>query len=759
MEGDTPSLAHGTPRTFNLGARAEAAHSPNYSLIAGTSLPALFALTALTSAFLLFWVEPLFTRMVLPLLGGSPSVWNTCLMYFQALLLLGYLYAHASTRYLTLRKQVIVHVSLLVLCTATLPLAIPGGWTPPANGNVIPWLMLMLTVTVGAPFLVLSATAPLLQRWLTGMDKPVENPYVLYAASNAGSFIGLLAFPLLFEPRLRLGEQSGLWTAIFLAAVFLTLACGWIAWKRTNSGSALLSSDEAEAFPAPTWRVRLRWLALAFVPSSLLLGVTTFLSTDVAATPLLWVIPLSLYLLTFVIVFGRGGRRVSAPAAFIHAALVTTLVIVFFWQESLGFRLGYALHLGVFAFTALVLHGALAASRPRPVRLTEFYLWMAFGGALGGAFTALVVPIVFQSTRDYFMMLVIACFLRPSLSKNVSAQQVVLAVAPALLLLVIAKPGLDSVEILGVSVMWIVSIVAALSVLSVQRSTLRLGIALAAIAIGGTMIQRQRATIFTDRSFFGIYRVARTAGPATILYHGSTIHGAQFADSARRLRPITYYHPAGPVGQVFTQLQQGDSTRSVGVVGLGTGSILCYSRPRESWTFLEIDPHVEAIARNRRFFSFLSECAVRPRVVLGDARLTIAREPAGEYSMLVLDAFSSDAIPVHLLTREAFALYMKVLDDKGLLLVHISNRRLDLEPVVAALAADAGLVALVRNHDVSGSRQDSEFEYGSDWVVLARNAKELAPLTTDSRWRRLKPADDAKPWTDDYSNLISVIKW
>ena len=714
----------------------------------------IFALSALTSAFLLFWVEPLFARLVLPLLGGAPAVWNTCLMYFQTLLLLGYLYAHASSRYLAPRKQIMVHVALLLACTIALPVAIPSGWSPPGSGNVVLWLVLALSASVGAPFLVLSATAPLLQRWLASLDQPVQNPYVLYAASNAGSFLGLLAFPLLLEPNLRLGQQSRLWTVVYLVAIALIVLSGATAWKRISASAPAASAETA---PPLAWPTRLRWVALAFVPSSLLLGVTTFLSTDIAATPLLWVIPLSLYLLTFVIVFARGGEKLSVPAAFAHAVLMTVQGLVVFWQLGLGFRLGYALYLGVFVLTTLVLHGELAATRPAAARLTEYYLWLALGGALGGAFTALIVPLVFNSSRDYTMMLVLACFLRPSLKKSPHAVPIVVAVLPALLLVQMAKPHVGEIAILGTQLKWIVTALAAAVILFLWKTPLRFGLAIAALAIAAMFTRRLQEPIFADRSFFGIYRVMRHAGPSNVLYHGSTIHGAQFLN--RPLEPLTYFHRRGPVGQVLDSLGATDSLRKVGVVGLGAGSLLCYSRTGEEWTFFEIDPLVEDIARNPRLFTFLSACPVRPRIVLGDARLTLARERPGEFSLLILDAFSSDAIPVHLLTREALALYMRSIRDDGLLLLHISNRRLTLERVVASVTSDAGLVALIRNHDPPDSRQNTDYEYGSDWVAIAKRRDQLTPLLNDKRWRPLNGANASSMWTDDYSNLFSVIRW
>jgi len=666
---------------------------------------AIFGAAALVSAFLLFWVEPFFARLVLPLLGGAPAVWNTCLMFFQTLLLLGYLYAHGTSRLLSPRRQVIVHLSLLALCLFTLPIALPRGWTPPPSGNVIAWLVLALSASVGLPFLVLSATAPILQRWIADSNVPISNPYVLYAASNAGSFLGLIAFPLFLEPNLRLSDQSRLWSVVFLVALALMGLCAMLTWTHSDAYMRAYSSSQY----AIKWKDRLSWLVLAFVPSSLLLSVTTYLSTDIAATPLLWVIPLSLYLLTFVIVFARSGSILTTPMAILHSLLITSLAVILFRDTVLGFRFGYAFHLLLFTTTALVLHGELAATRPDPSKLTEYYLWIALGGALGGMFTAILVPQIFRSTRDYTLMLVVACLVRLIFRKPALIGRLALAGVPAAILAIAAFP------------------------------------------------KAQPGTLYTDRSFFGIYRVTLNKGPAHILYHGSTIHGAQLLDSP--LAPVTYYHVNGPVGQIFHSLQQSDTTRNVGAVGLGTGSILCYSRPQEHWTFFEIDWHVWRIARTPSLFSFLDKCQAKPRVVLGDARLTIAKEPAAKYSMLVLDAFSSDAIPVHLMTREAFASYKRVLTEHGLLLVHISNRRLDLEPVVGALAKDADMTALVQNHDLANEIQNKTFEYGSDWVIVAKHAEDLGVLAADGRWRKLRVSPADKIWTDDYSNLLSVIKW
>lgn len=727
----------------------------------------LFSAGALTSAFLLFWVEPLFAKMVLPLLGGSPAVWNTCLMFFQSMLLLGYLYAHLSSRYLEPRRQAWLHVGLLVLALASLPIAIPRGSAPPASGNVIPWLVQLLSVAVGAPFLILAATAPLLQRWLSISNHPAaKNPYMLYAASNTGSLLGLLAFPVLLEPHLRLRQQAVLWSIGYGFALALIVLCATIVWRndeyRTPIDGTAAPNNPAE--PAPTLRDRLRWVALAFIPSSLLLGVTTYLSTDVAAMPLLWVVPLALYLITFIVVFARGNRLTNQPAAISHAVLVTMLVIALYFGPSMGLRWEYALNLGAFMLTALVLHGELAASRPSPAHLTEFYLWMALGGALGGAFNAVVAPLLFKSIAEYQIVLVLACFLRPSWrldnAKFLERVPWVAALVPAALLGVITWNSGGDHHLLGISVKMLTRLVAGILVLAISANAFRFGIGVAAIALVGSFLtHRYDQDILRDRSFFGAYRVQAAAGPAHRLVHGTTTHGAQFLDSARRRTPITYYHPRGPVGVLFAALQSRLPQHRIGAIGLGAGTVLCYSRPGEQWTFFEIDPLVKRISSNPRYFTYLRDCAVRPTIVIGDARLTLSRQPEKSFGLLIVDAFSSDAIPVHLLTREAFALYEMALDEHGILFVHISNQHLDLQPVVAALAADAGLIALVDKDDPSATEEVKDLQYPSDWVAIARRKEDLGSLNGDSRWQPLLAQKGYVPWSDDYSNVFSVIRW
>jgi len=728
---------------------------------------ALFALTTLASAFLLFWIEPLFAKMVLPLLGGSPAVWNTCLMYFQAMLLLGYLYAHLTSKWLDARRQVWIHTGLLVIALVALPIAIPQGWSPPASGNVIPWLVALLTIALGAPFILLAATAPLVQRWLASSDHPAaKNPYLLYAASNTGSLLGLLGFPFLMEPNLKLSQQAFLWSVGYVVAILLAAACAIAVYRRSTSVTDTSAvTDEDAGLTPPTMRDRLMWIALAFVPSSLLLGVTTYMSTDIAAVPLLWVVPLALYLITFIIVFARGGRKPSRLVGLVHAALIASLIVAMFWGSGISWRNRIVLHVAVFFMTSLILHGRLAASRPAPKYLTEFYLWMAFGGALGGAFNAIIAPLLFKTIAEYQLVLVAASFLRPSwrsrITEELSRMRFTPAsVFPAILVSGVAWLGIADKAAFGLSAKLVVSILAVMMMIALSDSAVRFGLSVVAVFFASKLLaQKYDPDLFNGRSFFGAYRVEKAYGPAHRLVHGTTTHGAQFQDSARRRIPVTYYHPQGPVGQLFQALDSRLGGRSIGAVGLGAGSVLCYSKPGQEWTFFEIDPLVRDIASNPKYFSYLRDCDVRPRIVIGDARLTLAREPDKKFSVLLVDAFSSDAIPVHLLTREAFKLYERVLDDRGVVLVHISNKHLNLHPVVAALAKDAGLVALLNEHDPDPNFEVKELDYPSDWVALARGSAALGLFRDDTRWKMMAAPAGFQPWTDDYSNVFSVVRW
>jgi len=747
---------------------------------------ALFAPTIFLSAWLLFLVQPLFAKMALPLLGGTPNVWNAALVFFQATLLLGYLYAHLLTRFVPMRLQVGIHAGVLALAFVVLPLGIGAAWQNPPAEAPTGWLFALFGVCVGLPFLAVSANAPLLQRWFarTG-HRDAHDPYFLYGASNLGSMLALLAYPLLIEPLLPLQGQSWLWTGGYMLLAVLIVGCGLL--TPGTLGRAKAATDSATSgtkSPARpiSWRDRGWWIALAFVPSGLLLSVTSFITTDLVAIPLLWVVPLSLFLLTFVFVFARKPLikhewMVKVQAPFLIAAATITFLGssgAALWQMGVV--------LASFFVLAMVCHGELAARRPAAVHLTEFYLWMSFGGILGGAFTALLAPLLFDTVLEFPLLLVLAALLRPKRQRrdpvNAFAGRLVrpqfLDVGlPAICIL--AALGLDP-EFANISSAEAIATILLVALCGITLASgidrpLRLALAVAALmVIGNQAIHwiKREDRIFAGRSFFGVYKVARTGdGSFTVLTHGTTIHGVQSTKPAVRRTPHTYYHAEAGIGRVFaTAARRNLPVRDVGAVGLGAGEIACYRRPGQRWTFFEIDPMVVRIARDPAMFRYLADCAPKARMAVGDGRLSLSRMQGRNFDLLVLDAFSSDAIPLHLLTREAFAVYLERLRSDGLLMVHISNRYVDLKPVLAALAADAGLNGAVLRHAVGKDIIKSGFNASSEWVALARSPAALARFldrdrtpTSQSvaRWQPLEKWRGRKVWTDDYSNVLGVL--
>lgn len=699
----------------------------------------LFGGTIFLGSALLFVVQPMIARMILPLLGGSPSVWNGCMLFFQGVLLAGYLYAHLVGSINRARVQIGMHGVVLLASVGLLAAVPPGiaqGAAPPSEGSPVVWMLASLAQGIGVPFLMLSTGSSLLQRVFSRTDhEAAADPYFLYSASNAGSMVGLLGYPLAIEPVFTLGQQEWLFSAGYVLWAILTVACGVAALRRpagaTSAGSQTPSQSAGPA-PAPiTIKTRLHWILLAFVPSSLLLSVTMFLTTDVATVPLLWVIPLSIYLLTFIIAFSSRGTGIVRWAGWLLIPAVGVLVAV----VASGMRHPMVpivtAHLAVLLLGGLACHGRLAGARPSAAGLTEFYLWIAVGGVLGGLFNAIAAPMIFVCVDEYGVAVALLCVVGiPDLPR--------------------VKPGL-------VSVVRIVCAAVAGGALAVAaRSS----------GVGG-----DAEVVYRDRTFFGVYRVVSLrAGYARNLYHGTTLHGRQaFGNPAdpterKRFMPMSYYHPNGPIGQVM-QLRadaQPPGFDEVGLVGLGVGTLAAYGvEKRQHFTFYEIDPAVEKIARDSTLFTFMSDSDATVSTVIGDARLMLAKEPDARFDLLVLDAFSSDAIPVHLMTREAFEMYLKKLKPTGLLAVHVSNRLLDLVPTVGQIARSLGVAAFVRHDPVRNNtaQEDREGKSGSTWVVVTRSVPALGPLTSDKRWVRYEHRTTGRPWTDDYSNVLSVLVW
>jgi spermidine synthase len=765
---------------------------------------ALYALTMFVGAGLLFVVQPMVGKMILPLLGGTPAVWNTCMVFFQAALLGGYAYAHASTRWLGSRRQAALHLAVMALPLVALPLGLQTWAMGGGERHPVVDVLVLLSLSVGLPFLVVGATAPLLQRWFTGTGHPAaRDPYFLYAASNLGSMLALVAYPVLIEPRLRLrGEgwlsQTWLWTLGYALLVLLIALCALVLWRAPRPTPEPATADAAPAAggaadDAPTVRRRLSWIALSAVPSSLLLGVTTYITTDIAAVPLLWVIPLAIYLVSFILAFGRWPALLQRLVAALTAPVAVVVIFFMISGFPMSTWVGVLWHLALLFVAALACHGRLARARPGAAHLTGFYLWIALGGVLGGLFNALVAPLVFNSLAEYPLAMVLACVLVAPATARPSRLGPLRLLAVPLLVTVIAIVlyaeilavrtdftalarvlGPGSTRLVG----WLnrhesqlakvlVYGLPMLACLAYRRRPAVLGLTLAGVLAAATFVEgRGYHDSYQARSFFGVLRVSRDreeSGYAE-LRHGTTLHGRQSLDPGRRGEPLTYYHRKGPVGAVFAELDRRDRSRRIALIGLGTGSIAAYARPGEAMTIYEIDRLVRDIAYDRSAFTYVKDAQERGaslRLELGDARVrleAVRRERPGErYDLILVDAFTSDAIPVHLLTREALQLYLEMLTPRGLLALHISNRYLRLEPVVAALADDAGLGGRLLMDDAG---TETEGGVSSTWVVLSRTEEALGRLRGDPRWRATLEGDRRiGVWTDDFHNLLSAFKW
>jgi hypothetical protein len=732
----------------------------------------LFAVTLFLSSSLLFVVQPMIAKMVLPLLGGTPAVWNTCMVFFQGMLLAGYLYAHASTRWLRFRHQAVLHIVLLAASFLALPIVVATQHSePPATGTPIAWLLRVLLVTVGIPFFLVSSSGPLLQRWFSRTDHPrARDPYFLSVAGNIGSIFALLAYPAMLEPSLRLAEQSSMWSGGYAALVLLTAACFYFAYRQSTMHRAIAIERPEPAVPGatldgPGWRQRLHWIALAFVPSSLLLGVTTFLTTDVAAVPLLWIVPLVIYLLSFVLVF---ARRAFVPHGLMVRMLplwVLPLAWLIAFDTTLPVAIQAPIHLLTFFLAAMVCHGELAKRRPDGRYLTEFYLCMSAGGVLGGLFNALVAPLLFTTVLEYPLALVLACALRPARSdrpETATARRLDFALP-----VVVGAFALGMMFLLDVSqskaphTLVVVFIVPAVLCFSFSARPLRFALTVGALMLaGGSYAAAQEHASHRGRSFFGVHRVFDLPERnLRYLIHGGVVHGIQHLDADKRREPSTYFHKTGPIGQLFTAFQGRQDKNRVGIIGLGIGTLAAYSEAGQQWTFFEIDPAIAALASDPKQFTYLSDSPARTRIVLGDARIALAKEPANAFDVLVVDAFSSDAVPVHLLTREALRLYLEKLDAGGVLAFNITNSYLNLAPLIADLGHDAELVVLVQHDLLADAAAISLGKATSRWAVMARSADALGPLARDARWRPVPARSTAMAWTDDFSDPLSLVRW
>ncbi|PKP91812.1 MAG: hypothetical protein CVT77_10965 [Alphaproteobacteria bacterium HGW-Alphaproteobacteria-16] len=718
-------------------------------------------MTILIGSFLLFLVQPMIARMALPRLGGAPAVWNSAMLVYQALLLGGYAYAHLLGR-VPVRRQAMIHLGVLAVAALWLPLGLMAMQLP-ADAEPAVWVPWLLGASIGPLFFAISAQAPLLQRWFAAASGG-RDPYALYAASNVGSFGGLIAYPLLVEPGLDLNGQSWLWTVGY-GIVFLAVAACALLLPRHN-----IDTPHFAATSAPPSRVRVaHWVFLAFVPSGLMLATTSYLTTDIVAVPMLWVVPLGLYLLSFTIAF--AARRAVAETL-TRFAPVTILMFggLMIAGHHENPELNAIMALGLLFMVAVALHTHMYDLRPDPDRLTGFYLAMSVGGALGGVFAGLVAPIVFDWNYEYPLLILAAgllvpqSFLLPGMARLWGAagqRRRIGVLAVALIAAIIVSFGLfGPTELLGSKPTGLLYLaIALLGLLTIGvRTPFMVVLGAALFLFGGyrSLAMSWEGDVRT-RSYFGVYTITDLPGQRR-LAHGTTLHGVQLRGSLDRERmPTTYYVPGSGVGQAMTALTTlyGNNAR-VGVVGLGTGTLACYATPGQSWRFYEIDPAVVELARNT--FSFLERCRPDAQVILGDARLRLAEAEPASLDLLVLDAFSSDAVPMHLMTLEAFATYDRALAKDGLLLVHISNRFLALEPVVESAARAGGWTAMQFNYNPSMMEEMDEAAT-SDWIALSRSPETIARLTGRvAGWTPLETRRSFTPWTDDYATILPVLR-
>ena len=725
---------------------------------------ALFLITILTGSFLLFLVQPMIARMALPRLGGAPAVWNSAMLVYQALLLAGYAYAHRLTQ-TSPRRQAIIHIALFAIAILWLPIGL-ANLQPPADGSPIFWVPWLLIASIGPLFFVVAAQAPLMQRWYS-MSGNQGEPYALYAASNIGSFGGLLAYPILVEPFTTLQSQKWIWSGIYLALMGLVCICAIQLWRK--AGTPVAPAETATDLAHIGWRRRIYWIILAAVPSGLMLSTTSHLTTDLMAMPLIWVIPLGIYLLSFSVAFADNQTPAYWIGRFAPIVLIFSAAFVFVvWgKAAIG---GLTASLSLLFIVAVALHNEMYRTRPAPAQLTSFYLMMSVGGVIGGFFCAIVAPLLFDWTWEHPILILMAAALLPAIpllqvNETDKRLPVIMAIIGAIALALGLFGGIsEPVESSFTKILLAATIITLGIAVAGFRIPFLLAVAGLLTINGGWYSLQQSLDGVRMRSYFGTYTVnASESGRVRWLNHGTTMHGMQLLDDPTR--PISYYPDTSGVGIAMLNAPRLYGPKaSIGIVGLGTGTLACYRRPGQSWQFFEIDPLVIEIARERKIFSFLEKCAPDVPITLGDARLTLAAVPEGKFDILALDAFSSDSIPLHLLTKEAFATYRKALKPDGLLLVHISNRYIDLNPVVAAEAKANGWSAALR-HDSPTEQLINRGNRASQWIALSRDPAKLAELTgrvdkvksryyNSEQWLQLDAPGETNPWTDDYASVL-----
>ncbi len=762
---------------------------------------ALFTSAILASAFLLFLVQPMAAKIVLPKLGGAPSVWIGSMLFFQAALLAGYGYTHVLTSKFRVHVQVLIHAVLMAVAGYTLPP--PTDLQPPATGDdPVLWLLRTLAITVGVPFLVVATTSPLVQRWFSYTShKDAKDPYFLYGVGNVGNILGLLAYPLLLEPLAGLRKQTQVWSIGFAVMVVLVLGAGFVAIRNAkatgkdtraaNDAQTLESNGNAEKQRPITWKTRLWWVLLAFVPSSLLLGVTLHITTDIGTLPLLWAIPLVLYLLSFVVAFSSRVRVSGGTLAKIAIASLVAVAASMLWANESQPWVNIGLHCGVFFVCAWLCHKLLSAARPGTSGLTEFYLWLSVGGVLGGIVNSLLAPRVFNSVLEYPLVLGVVAVIaagviakhregvapqdkpatiadRAARSKSMAWSWVIAIVLAGAMLVALVNldaylnsrakqyspQTLAAIRVLGPTGVFVL--------LALMLGIRRTAPVLAMILISTQLLQGRAQSLHRERTFFGVHDVIQTPNGAWHeLRHGTTSHGLQkWLPEQDRLLPRGYYDPRGPAGDVFRVMANAGRLKNVGIMGMGAAGLAAYGVPGATIAFYEIDPAVIAIAGEPKYFTYVNKSRATVGYVEGDGRMKIAESPERSFDLIVLDVFSSDSIPTHLVTLEAIRdVYMPRLKPGGVLLMHVSNRYFDLSRPLARVAQETGLEVIMRaDNEIPIEQQLTDARKASTWMVMAKHVADFGGLETMPGWAPVRVPENQPLWTDDYTNLLGALK-
>ncbi len=757
-----------------------------------------FALTIFTGAFLLFQVQPLIGKFILPWFGGGPGVWTTCLLFFQTVLLGGYAYAHFSSTWLKPRQQVIVHLVLLGLSVVVLPIAPSEDWKMHVAGDPTWRILLLLTMSIGLPYFVLSSTGPLMQQWFS-QTNPGVSPYRLYALSNVGSLLALLSYPAFFEVKFTRHAQAAMWSGGLAVFVLFCGYCAWMLWKSvvraggpaaatTTTGAA--PADEAGVKDEPTPAVdKLLWVSLPAIASVLLLATTNKLSQEIAVIPFLWVLPLSLYLLTFIICFDHArwyNRWVFLPALVVSMAVVAQLLPA---GTDAPMRLQIIGYTAALFVACMVCHGELYRLKPPPQRLTGYFLMISAGGAIGGFFVAIVAPAIFSDYRELQLGLWLLSYVAGVLVYRFRSRDMVLAIGVGALLTLVAIPALKSAfddssglkseftdfftNTSNAVYIAVAVVVFGICMVDVARKRLIAGwearagwfVMFLCVGLGATFVRQwaKRSDVpvlSASRNFYGTlkvfdYNANDEEDNYRLLLHGATTHGLQFTKPEKAMKPTSYYGDSSGVGRAIGRLPQGP--RRIGLVGLGTGTLAAYARPGDYMRIYEINPTVEVLAKTQ--FKYLEYCPGKVEVAMGDARLVMEQEVEEKrlqnFDLLALDAFSSDAIPVHLLTKEAFEIYMKQIKPDGVIAVHISNRYLDLRPVVEKLAEHFGLQVAT----ISDDNEPEWWIYATTWMVLSKNKAIMEHEEIKDVAEAPEPTNRNFPlWTDDFASLYTIMK-